>query len=556
MHLSSHTPSQDAYPPGEPHSPARRQTPKRSEKIVPIDPVLDVLPDPDSRVTDVPPLTPILAPWMQQLFADSTSLQKLVTRHGSPINLHDVDSFESNCVDYHSLLESLDLRHQIYFARKANRCCSFVRRSAELGLGVDTASYRELAECLRLGCHPDKLVVTAAVKPRKLIHLAIKHQVTIIVDNADECHVIDKVARELGVQAKVGFRISGFEMVDPEPGGHTKLYSRFGFDIDEVRQFLDYAFGRDGHYDSFDYQGLHFHLDGYSVNQRGSALRAAIQLADDLRDGLGMSTAFIDIGGGFPVNYLADGGQWQNFDTELRRAVLGQRPPITFENDGLGYRNIDGVIHGELATYPFWNQLTRTDFLQTLLLSHEANTGENFAEALLRRNIELRLEPGRSLLDQCGTTVARVAFRKRDNRGRHLVGLEMNMTQMRSGSADFLVDPVVIRKDSKSKSHARVAGSPVDVFFCGAYCLERDVLLRRAIHLSELPAIGDLIAFPNTAGYMMHLFESEAHLLPPAANLVRCPDQDTNQDRPGGFLPDRILALPEFASKGIDDRQG
>ncbi len=525
----------------------------RSEKIVPIDTVLSVLPDSETKAADMPALTPILAPWMRQVFADSESLQKLITRHGSPINLHDLDSFESNCLEYRQLLNSLDLRHQIYFARKANRCCSFVRRSAELGLGVDTASSRELAECLRLGCSPDRLVVTAAVKPRKLIHLAVKHQVTIIVDNADECHLIDAVARELGVRANVGFRISGFEVADPQPGGESKLYSRFGFDIDEVRQFLNYALGKHGHYDNFDYQGLHFHLDGYSVDQRGCALRAAIHLADDLRDGLGLSTAFIDIGGGFPVSYLADAEQWQNFDTELRRAVLGLRPPITFENDGLGYQNVDGVLHGKLATYPFWNDLTRADYLQTLLLGQEATTGECIAEALLRRNIELRLEPGRSVLDQCGTTVARVAFRKRDNRGRHLVGLEMNMTQMRSGSADFLVDPVVIRKDSKS--NASVPGSPVDVYFCGAYCLERDVLLRRAIHLPELPAVGDLVAFPNTAGYMMHLFESEAHLFPPAANLVRSPDQNSNKHRPGGFRPDGVLALPEFVSQAVDSRR-
>jgi len=551
MHISPHNRPGNAFPPGEPPALAGLSPGDHSDKVVPIAAELNAAPHPTPVGAEPPPLTPILAPWMQNLFADPELLQKLITRHGSPINLHDLECFESNCLEYRGLLEALDLRHQIYFARKANRCCSFVRRSVELGMGVDTASFRELAECLRLGCRPERLVVTAAVKPRKLVHLAVKHQVTLIVDNADECHLIDAVARELGVRAKVGFRISGFEVDDPRSGDRHKLYSRFGFDIDEVRKFLRYALGKDGHYENFDYQGLHFHLDGYSVSQRASALRAAIRLADDLRDGLGLSTAFIDIGGGFPVNYLADGEQWEKFDTELRRAVLGQRPPITFENDGLGYRNVDGFLQGKLATYPFWNDLTRADFLQSLLLGHEATTGECIAEALLRRHIELRLEPGRSVLDQCGVTVARVAFRKRDNRGRHLVGLEMNMTQMRSGSADFLVDPLVIPFDTEANEG--IPGAPVDVYFCGAYCLERDVLLRRAIRLSALPGIGDLVVFPNTAGYMMHFFESEAHLFPLAANLIRSVGKNTSSQRSGEYLPDCTLPSPEFVNPPSDD---
>ena len=59
----------------------------------------------------------------------------------------------------------------------------------------------------------------------------------------------------------------------------------------------------------------------------------------------------------------------------------------------------------------------------------------------------------------------------------------------------------------------------VDVFFTGAYCLERDVLLKRKISLPQLPAIGDFVAIVNSAGYMMHFFETEAHLLELSQNL-------------------------------------
>lgn len=59
----------------------------------------------------------------------------------------------------------------------------------------------------------------------------------------------------------------------------------------------------------------------------------------------------------------------------------------------------------------------------------------------------------------------------------------------------------------------------VEVFYTGAYCLERDILLKRIIKVPKLPEIGDLVAFVNTAGYMMHFFETEAHLFELSKNL-------------------------------------
>ena len=66
----------------------------------------------------------------------------------------------------------------------------------------------------------------------------------------------------------------------------------------------------------------------------------------------------------------------------------------------------------------------------------------------------------------------------------------------------------------------------VAVYFTGAYCLERDVLLKRKISLPQLPEIGDTVLFVNTAGYMMHFFETEAHLFERAKNLSITDDSE------------------------------
>ena len=112
-------------------------------------------------------------------------------------------------------------------------------------------------------------------------------------------------------------------------------------------------------------------------------------------------------------------------------------------------------------------------------------------------------------------TVARVAFRKWDSRGELLVGLEMNRTQLFSSSADFLLDPILIHHPPNPEPDHGLSG-----YFVGAYCLEQDVILKRKIRFQQMPAIGDWVAFPNSAGYMMHFYESEAHLFELATNLV------------------------------------
>ena len=73
--------------------------------------------------------------------------------------------------------------------------------------------------------------------------------------------------------------------------------------------------------------------------------------------------------------------------------------------------------------------------------------------------LEIRIEPGRSLLTQTGMTIAKVAHRKQDAKGKWLVGLEMNMNQMMSSSEDFLLDPYVVYADNADSN------APVEVFF-------------------------------------------------------------------------------------------
>ncbi|MEP3380264.1 MAG: Y4yA family PLP-dependent enzyme [Maribacter dokdonensis] len=452
-------------------------------------------------------LTPKTSDWMHELFNNQSVVKGLVERYGSPINVHHLPSFNNNCEMYKQVFESYGLKYRIFYARKANKSRGLVKQAFASGIGVDTASFKELEQSLALGGNSENLVLTAAIKTEPQIELAIKNGVPIILDNEDECVLTQAIANRIGQKANVGFRISGFT-VDQE-----KLYSRFGFDVDEVINFIASYVGDNKSFDMLDVTGLHFHLDGYSTYQRSVSLVASIQIFSKLKE-KGYAMSFIDIGGGILMNYLEDEKEWNTFNEQLKKSVLEDSNDITFNNNGLGFRLEDSHLRGKLNTYPFFNEINKESFIREVLDFVDTQSGLSVASLLVKNGVELRIEPGRSLLDQVGMTIAKVIHRKKDAKGQWLVGLEMNMSQMMSSSADFLLDPFMLYNSEVEKNEN------VDVFFTGAYCLERDVLLKRKITLPRLPAIGEYVAFVNTAGYMMHFFETEAHLFELSSNLM------------------------------------
>ncbi len=428
----------------------------------------------------------------------------MIDEYGSPINIHNKGEFHENILSYQTVGESLNLDLEIYFARKANKCKTFVSEAKKANIGVDTASFQELSDCIDVGISREKIVLTAAIKSKKLLELAVKNEVVIVLDNYDELQLLQSICQNLSTRSKVALRVSGFLFEDALP-------TRFGIGLEEVRTLLIQQFKPEGEFSQLDFQGLHFHINGYSIQQRAISLVQTIHLVDELSDS-GIQTKFIDIGGGFLVNYLESEEEWNEFHQELKMAILGKSKPITFRNDPLGMFYHNGEILGSPKVYPYYNDHPKEIFLRQIMESKfDGNT--KIFEALNSRKIQLRIEPGRSLLDQTGITVAEVMFRKTNSQKDNFIGLAMNRTQLKSSSEDFLLDPFFIAQENPQEA------IPFEGYLVGAYCLEQEMILKRKISLPWLPAVGDMICFVNTAGYMTHFYESQAHLFDLAKNL-------------------------------------
>ncbi|MGO2821486.1 MAG: FAD/NAD(P)-binding protein [Brachybacterium tyrofermentans] len=491
---------------------ARRPSPRRPSLQRPDVP--DVPDDADLRsgCQGLPPLTARLEPWMRELLADPVACRDLLEDHGSPLNVHDFSALPRNASELSDAAAEQGVDLRIFVARKANKTLGLMTAAQNAGLGLDMGSERELEQALELGVPAQDIVVTAAIKPAPLLRLALTSGAMLVLDNLDEAAAVDALlASPSSVPAPtrrpVALRLA------PTPS-ETVGPTRFG---ESARTWREWAQSRDPVQGALRLDGIHFHLHGYDPLARAHALAEAVGLVDALR-ALGHRPRFIDIGGGIPMSYLDDPEEWATFWSAHEDRTGTADSSLTWRGEPLR------------QVYPYHQDVVRGQWLTTFLAA-EVDPGTTAADALRERGLELRCEPGRSMLDGCGMTLARVVQRTSTSDGIPLVGLEMNRTQCRSTSDDFLVDPVLVRAGAVPPQST---SEPVDAFLVGAYCIEAELIQRRRLRFPHGVHRGDIVALPNTAGYLMHILESASHQIPLASNMVQGPD---------GWRRDRIDAV-------------
>lgn len=456
-----------------------------------------------SRCAGLLPLSGRLEPWMVELL-ESPQPFDWVQRYGSPVNVIATEPMAVNIGELVDVASRRDIDFHPFFARKANKCLSFVDQANAVGCGIDTASENEVRQCLDRGVAAKQTICTAAVKSDALIRLCVQRDVCVAVDNYDELRLVHETAQEFNGTASIAIRLGGFRHEN------QRLHTRFGFDVTADRTLI----GDLGHL-NIRVDGIHFHLDGYDADQRVSAILQSLDWVAELR-GAGHDPMFLDIGGGFPVCYLESQTQWQEFWQAHTASLLERRDTITYRRHGLGLIAHEGQIIGRPNVYPYHQPVTRAHWFANVLDTKVENL--SIAERLRRANVQLRCEPGRSLLDGCGMTIARVEFKKQNNEADWLIGLSMNRTQCRTTTDDFLVDPMVLSKSSGSNE-------AMHGYLVGAYCTESELISLRKLSFPRGIARGDLVVFPNTAGYLMHFLESRSHQFELAKN-VRWTDSD------------------------------
>jgi diaminopimelate decarboxylase len=459
-------------------------------------------------------LEPRLEARLRSLLDAAGLLHTLTDALGSPLNLVVPDQLADNLRQFRSVYGEHHLSGQVFLAHKANRSSALLRRLAAMDAGVDVASLGELQHALGAGFTPDRITATGPKNP-EFLWLAARTSVTVSLDSRGELEELAALVRAHALpRTRVLLRLSGFEASGVRV---LSRRSRFGTGAAESAPLLEAV---ERHADVVDLAGVAYHLDTTSLAEKATALEGCLRVLEECRS-RGLRPRAVDIGGGFGVNYLADGRQWERYTTELTEAVLGTRPSLTYGGHGYGLRNEAGTLRGALGLYPAHRPVAGARYLRELLAHPAASLGGRPLAALLLEHLyDLHTEPGRALLDQCGVTLTKVLeVRDQEAGGPLAVRLAAKADDVALEEHGVLMDPVVVPRDAAGAA-AGAGAEPVAVHLFGSLCLESDLITRRTVFLPRRPEPGDLLAFANTAGYCMDFHATRAQHQPVARKVA------------------------------------
>ncbi|WLQ16052.1 alanine racemase [Hahella aquimaris] len=422
-----------------------------------------------------PFLAPLTHPLTQRVLdCGRARLDALMDAHGSPVHLMFPQIFEENLYRFRRVYANADIRGDVLYAMKVNRCNSFLKSVAINGAGADVSSLFELQDALAAGVEGAKCSLSGAFKSPDFVELGVKNGAVVAIDSAEEFEGLQELllASHKGGKTRIKVRWNG------DVGA-----SRFGMNSETLRTLVG---ALKPYRDQLTLEGVAFHLGGYSIRQRAEALAVSIEMIRYFRE-LGFDAHSVNIGGGFPTRYISR-GDWEAFQ---------------------GYNGSHYYIDGRTPEdfYPYWSPRVKDEALEDIV------TACGNRERLRQESVSLYVEPGRALVDQAGATLFRVKGVKCLGAGKHVIvvdGFSFSSCETWFHS-EFLVDPIVI---GAGQGDAGVA------YIAGGSCLESDVLTKRWIPFKNLPQPGDCLAFVNTAGYQMDLMETRFHRAPTPQKLA------------------------------------
>ncbi len=460
-------------------------------------------------------LRPRIAPNISKFLENRELVHQLCDGFGSPLNIVFPDNIEENIQSFEAAYKKHMLKGRIYFTSKPCKSKALIRKASLYNVGADVSSSGSLDHVLSAGFAPDRIEATG---PKNIDYIlkCLQLDVLINADSVSELQTIKDIRAKLGLsrKARVMVRLTGFS----SPRLHfTPQDGTFGTHIKDIPYVLDWLVSNK---DIIDFKGFSFHVNDVNEQQKLVAIENALQLTfEAIKKGL--NPKGIDIGGGFSIQYADSSEEYADYVEQIKKSVLGKVEGQIWNNGGLGYKDHNGVVVGGplfMNHVPAHTKGNELDFLISQRSSEFGNA--SFASVIRDSLLELYIEPGRAMLDQCGITLSRVAFTKQSTWGEQLVGLEMNRSNIHSLQIKNLCEPVIVTQPDQQRTE-----NTKGMYLIGNLCLAYDMIQYNKIYPDVMPERGDIVAFINTAPYMMDFTESET-LMHPVAEKVAVWDEN------------------------------
>jgi diaminopimelate decarboxylase len=388
------------------------------------------------------------SPGREEVFCEDVSLESIANKFATPTYLYSSAAIADAYREFHQGLSGI--RNTICFAVKSNGNLAILQQLARLGSGFDIVSGGELRLLKEIGVSGNHIVFSGVGKSREEIREALNYRVGaqngdmgILLFNAESEAELEILAEEAARLVEKGGKPPAAAIrvnPDVQAGGHPHIATgrhehKFGLDWKEAKRL--YRAHRDSKW--IRWEGLSAHI-GSQITALEPFRRAVKRLAGYVKElnSVGISLRYLDVGGGLGVRYS------------------DQRPPRRVE-----YANL-------------------------------------IKELVRGLDVEVLLEPGRSIIAQAGVLLTRVAYTK-TNRGKRFVIVDGAMNDLMRPSLYGAIHPITkVTRDGKERNAKRQRGDIV-----GPVCETGDCFLHDW-PLGEVKT-GDLLAIWGAGAYGMAL---------------------------------------------------
>ncbi len=366
-------------------------------------------------------LTPLLSPSVERFLYTYADVVKLPLSFGSPLNLLFPTSMTETTRAFVQTLVKHGVQGRVHFAHKPNKSKALVKQAYYDHIAIDVASKAELIDALEAGFTGEMIEATGP-KNKEFLLLALQQRCFIAVDSLDELELLLHYVRLLHLNTPAAILIRWNGLHSHKQHVLTKD-SRFGIHVNRFNEVMALC-----HDSRIDLKGFAFHIDTTSESEKVAAIEHSLLLMLQAQEE-GFPLSIINIGGGFKVSYLAYQQEWDAYTTAIKQSIAGEIAPLTWNNTGYGFKLVDGQVRGAPNYYQYYNSIAGHAFLDRLLAAPLGHFEQRtVAQVLNDLMLELWIEPGKALLDQCGVTLATVTFVKRSLKGEWLVGLESSFS--------------------------------------------------------------------------------------------------------------------------------
>jgi len=253
-----------------------------------------------------------------------------------PCLVMDLDIVRSNFLAFRKAMP----KSRVFYAVKANPEEALLALLADLGSNFDCASVAEIDVALAAGAAPDRISYGNTIKKERDIGKAFSRGVRLFaVDSVPE---VEKLARAApGSQVFCRILCEGH-------GAEWPLSRKFGCEPEMAVDVLRAA-ARLG----LEAYGVSFHVGSQQTNvDAWDDALASVAGVFKACSRHGIELSMVNLGGGFPTEYLRKIPSVQNFGTAIERALrrhFGKKLPETIIEPGRGMVGNAGVIKAEVV---------------------------------------------------------------------------------------------------------------------------------------------------------------------------------------------------------------